>query len=136
MAETPLEQGIKAFKAGDQAKARRLLFAATQQDPDNERAWGWLYNASDMDVDRIVCLKNMLRINPKNDKADKLFQKFIKDEPPLEYPLYDPISSSKKPAKQLPNPIWTMLLAALFLMILCIVVSTVYYVFFVRSATG
>ena len=67
-----LQSGIEALKAGDRANAKRLLSSAVTQYPDNERAWGWLYNASDTDEEKRRCLENMTRINPGNQKPREL----------------------------------------------------------------
>ena len=39
-----IKQGADAFRAGNRDEARKLLLTAVKQYPDNERAWGWLYN--------------------------------------------------------------------------------------------
>jgi Tfp pilus assembly protein PilF len=39
-----IKQGAAAFKAGDLETARKLLTEAVKQFPDDERAWGWMYN--------------------------------------------------------------------------------------------
>ena len=67
-----LQSGIEALKAGDLINAKRLLSSAVAQYPDNERAWGWLYNASDTDDEKRRCLDNMTRINPGNQKPREL----------------------------------------------------------------
>jgi len=67
-----LEQGIAALKAGQRDEAHRLLAAAIRQTPNNERAWLWMYNASNNDQERQHCLEQALRINPKNEKAKQL----------------------------------------------------------------
>jgi hypothetical protein len=67
-----LQQGITAYKAGNRDEARKLLLTAVKQNLDSERAWGWLYNVTNNDKERIDCLKQMLRINPKNEKANQL----------------------------------------------------------------
>lgn len=64
-----VQQGINSFKAGNYQIAREKLTEAVKLDPNNERAWGYLYNVSENDVDRVQCLRQMLRINPKNFKA-------------------------------------------------------------------
>jgi hypothetical protein len=95
-----LQQGIDALKAGDRTNARRLLFDATKQDPDSERAWGWLYNASDTDAERLNCLKQMTRINPGNEKANTLLKKLaetlIEDYPLEEVSSQAPAQATKK----------------------------------------
>jgi len=87
-----IKQGAEAFKAGDVDTARKLLTEATKQSPDDERAWGWMYNVCVTDKDRIVCLKQMLRINPKNEKANLLLNELLSFDSPLEY---SPIKKQK-----------------------------------------
>ena len=58
--------------------------AAVKQDPNSERAWGWLSNVIDNDKDRIYCLKQVLRINPKNEKANQLFRNLNAKQSQLE----------------------------------------------------
>jgi hypothetical protein len=67
--EDQLKQGALAFKAGDLETAKKLFIGAVRQYPDDERAWGWLGHVSSTDQERILCLKQMIRINPNNEKA-------------------------------------------------------------------
>ena len=66
---TELEQGIAALKAGQREQARKFLASAIRQDPNNERAWLWMYNAANNDTERLYCLEQAVRINPGNKKA-------------------------------------------------------------------
>ena len=67
-----IKQGAIAFKAGEVETARKLLAEAVKQFPDDERAWGWMYNVCTTDQERILCLKQMIHINPKNEKAQNI----------------------------------------------------------------
>ena len=70
-----LQQGITASKAGKRDEARRIFIAVVKQSPDNEENWKWMINVCNTDKERIHCLKQMLRINPKNEQAQQhLFQ--------------------------------------------------------------
>jgi hypothetical protein len=71
-----LQQGITAYKAGKRDEARNFFVSIVEQSPDNERAWEWMYNVCNTDKGRIHCLQQILRINPKNRKANQLFKKF------------------------------------------------------------
>ena len=64
-----LQQGITAYKAGKRDEARNIFITVVKQSPDSQPAWAWLYDASNNDQERIHCLKQILRINPKNEKA-------------------------------------------------------------------
>ena len=72
-----LQQGITAYKAGKRDEARKIFMTVVKQNPDNERAWGGMYEVSGNDKERVYCLKQMLRINPKNKKANRLLNQLI-----------------------------------------------------------
>jgi hypothetical protein len=88
-----LQQGITAYKAGKRIEARKIFIAFNKQNPESERGWGWMYEVSGDDKERIYCLKQMLRINPQNEKANQLLDKLL--APPLT--LNTPPSSSPPP---------------------------------------
>lgn len=64
-----LQEGILAAKAGQVEQARYRLLDVVEQDQTNEAAWFWLYQVSDRQEDKQVCLENLLIINPQNDWA-------------------------------------------------------------------
>jgi DNA-binding response OmpR family regulator len=66
-----LQQAITAIKAGDREKGRQLLTQVIKADPRNEAAWLWMTEVVERDVDRIMCLRNALKINPNNDAVKK-----------------------------------------------------------------
>ena len=66
-----LNRAIIAAKAGRKAEARQLLEAVLDADERNERAWLWLSGAVDSDEERVICLENVLSINPANQAARK-----------------------------------------------------------------
>ena len=80
--DTLLQQGITAYKAGKRAEARNMFIAYVKQNPQSELAWGWMYQISDTDKERIYCLKQMLRINPENEKTGQLLNQLIAAPPP------------------------------------------------------
>ena len=67
--DTMLQRAIAALKAGRKAEARRLLEAILVINERHEQAWLWLSGAVDSDEERIVCLENVLAINPANLRA-------------------------------------------------------------------
>jgi hypothetical protein len=67
-----LQQGIAAYKAGRRDEARKIFITLVKQTPSDERAWGRMYDVSNNDQERVHCLKQILRINPKNEKAKQL----------------------------------------------------------------
>ncbi|MBE7535434.1 MAG: hypothetical protein HS124_06860 [Anaerolineales bacterium] len=77
-----IQQGANAFKSGDRETARKLLISAVKQYPDNERAWGWMYSVCNTDQERIHCLKQILRINPSNQKASQTLGEMTKSISP------------------------------------------------------
>ncbi len=66
-----LVEGIEAAKAGDKAKARRLLTQAVRRNPDSAEAWLWLSGALDTPQGRAFCLEKVLSIDPANRSAQR-----------------------------------------------------------------
>jgi hypothetical protein len=75
MTDEIVMQAIAALKTGNKPKAREYLIAAIKQDLNNELAWSWLFTLVDTDEERIHCLKEVLRINPSNAKAQQALDK-------------------------------------------------------------
>lgn len=69
-----LQQGIAAYRSGRREEARKLFIASVRQTPNNELAWGWLYQSVDNDHEKIYCLQQILRINPGNEKIAALLK--------------------------------------------------------------
>lgn len=77
------QRGIAALKTGDRDAARRWLGAAIHQDPTDLQAWLWLSGAVDLDVERIDCLRQVLRLDPGNPVAARgLAQILDRKSPP------------------------------------------------------
>lgn len=70
-----VKQGIEAAREGDKARARELLEQATEIDENNEKAWFWLASVMETDEEKIICLTNVLRLNPGNEKAQTALDK-------------------------------------------------------------
>lgn len=64
-----LRAGIEAAREGKKSEARRLLFYVVNSQPDNEAVWLWLASVSEYPEELLYFLKNVLRINPSNQKA-------------------------------------------------------------------
>jgi len=64
-----LQEGMKALRAGEKGRAKLLFLEALRQDRDNIQAWLWLSGAVETDKERIVCLKEVLRIDPSHSAA-------------------------------------------------------------------
>jgi hypothetical protein len=71
---TSLQLGIDAFNAGKKDEARFYLLKAVREEPNSERAWGWLSNTAITTDERIHCLKQVIRINPQNGPTKTLLQ--------------------------------------------------------------
>lgn len=99
-----LEQGIAAVKAGDKAGGRALLIQAIKETPDSERAWGWLYNAVTTDKERIQCLKQILRINPQNEKANQTLEQMTGGMPELDPPTQSVVQVAPNAVVQQTGP--------------------------------
>lgn len=70
-----LRQGIEAAKASKREEARRLFQEVVDLDEENERGWFWLATVVDNDEERRICLLNVLRINPNNERAQQALNK-------------------------------------------------------------
>jgi tetratricopeptide (TPR) repeat protein len=70
-----LDQAIELLRAGDRVQSRALLLKLVEQNPDDERAWGWLSNAAQTYDERLRCLQQVLRINPENAPARDMLRK-------------------------------------------------------------
>jgi len=69
MEDNSLQEAIAALKAGQRSRARNLLVELLRRDARNEEAWLWLSGAVDKDSDRLICLRQVLAINPDNARA-------------------------------------------------------------------
>ena len=86
-----LKQGIEAYQSGNREEAREILEIFVTHNPDNADGWDWFFNVCDTDRERVNCLKQMIRINPRNEKAVQLLEKYAVNEEPLELPEEDEI---------------------------------------------
>ncbi len=64
-----LKAGIKMAQEGKKTEAKRLLLYVTDVQPNNEVAWLWLASVSEYPEELLCFLKNVLRINPSNQRA-------------------------------------------------------------------
>ena len=71
-----LKQGITAVKRGDKENGRIHLMKLLEMDERNEQAWLWLSGAVEDKEERIICLENVLAINPDNELAQKGLARF------------------------------------------------------------
>jgi len=78
-----LQHGIDAFRSGNKAEARKIFLAFVENNPQSGRGWECLYNASENNKERLYCLKEILRINPGNKKAQRLIERFPSVSSPI-----------------------------------------------------
>jgi tetratricopeptide (TPR) repeat protein len=64
-----LRDGIAAAKSGRRDQARELLLQVIEVNERSEQAWLWLSGVVDDDEDRLICLENVLALNPDNVQA-------------------------------------------------------------------
>ncbi|MCB0209918.1 MAG: hypothetical protein KDJ52_11335 [Anaerolineae bacterium] len=66
-----LRTAITFIKAGDKKTGKRLLLEIISNERHNEQAWLWLTEVVDQQYKKIDCLKQVLKINPHNETAQK-----------------------------------------------------------------
>jgi hypothetical protein len=78
-----LQTAITLAESGERDAARRQLLTLTADQPTLELAWLWLAAVTD-DIDaRVAILRQVLSINPANDKARTALVRLIGDESSL-----------------------------------------------------
>lgn len=77
--ERLLERGIEAAQAGEDERARDLLIHVIELDERNEDAWLWLSFVVDQIADQIVCLENILTINPNDQDAAEDLDRLLRE---------------------------------------------------------
>lgn len=131
---TLLNGSREALRGGDRTKAYRLLQEAAKAAPEDETVWWALIDLVETESDRVVCLENILAINPNNLEAKRLLRLSHMDvslieltppmpaqnfaEPPAQRiirqlaPPHEPATPS--PARRPWNPARFLLLCAVF----------------------
>ena len=64
--ETLFQEAVNAAKQGELERARDLLTRFLRHNPDSTEAWLWLSTVVDSAKERIYCLKEAQRIDPRN----------------------------------------------------------------------
>jgi DNA-binding response OmpR family regulator len=67
--KSTLKQAVAAIKSGDKATGKQLLTQVLKADPRNELAWLWMTEAVDTQDEVMMCLRNVLKINPNSQVA-------------------------------------------------------------------
>ncbi len=135
--QAALTQAIAAARAGRKAEARHLLENILDQDERNEQAWLWLSGVLDDQEDRIICLENVLTINPRNETARKglaALQANVAIEGSAS-PPQPPIEQREPlPASSDDRRVYIGITIVLLILLICIVFSIV--VFVIVTPTG
>jgi tetratricopeptide (TPR) repeat protein len=93
-----LQQGIAAARGGQADMARQLFRQAARLDPRNEAAWQWLITVAEDNNERVFCLKQLLVINPQNERARDALQRLgAESAAPAATP-----TAQQQPARQAP----------------------------------
>lgn len=66
-----LKQGVEAAREGRKAEAREYFEKVVELDEKNERGWFWLASVVESEDEKRICLKNVVQINPNNERAQK-----------------------------------------------------------------
>jgi len=66
-----VKEAIRLYRANKRDEAQTMLLKATELDENNEQAWMWLSAVVDSVEDQMVCLENVLVINPSNADAKR-----------------------------------------------------------------
>ena len=78
-----LNRAIADLRAGHKARARYLLERILASDRRNEQAWLWMSGVVTTDAERIICLDNVLTLNPYNESARKGLEQLGRTPPAL-----------------------------------------------------
>ena len=113
-----LQEGIQAAKSGQVDKAHQILKQVIEQEPRNETAWLWLSGVVETDGQRVICLENVLAINPHHEAARRGLQALQQKVPavkPLAEAPAPPEEMIAKPPKKWYRQGWFLGLTFLFL---------------------
>jgi hypothetical protein len=76
------QQAEAAIRAGDKAAGRERLMEIVRLDEQQERAWLWLSAVTEDRNEQVICLENVLMINPGNDLARQGLERLGWEVPP------------------------------------------------------
>lgn len=108
-----MEAGSRAFALGERRLAHDLWREAAIVDPYNESVWTSLFHVLDTDEDRIVCLQNIIAINPLNVEARRQLRRFRRLTERRTAPTRPSTAAVTSPVKAVDNGIGTFLRALL-----------------------
>ncbi len=101
-----LQKAIDAIEKHDMLQARTLLSQLLKDDRDNKEAWLWMSAAVETVKERTYCLKELLRLDPKNRAARFGLQIAgeLPYDPSLAIPYEKQIRNWKKQYEAAPPP--------------------------------
>ena len=67
-----LQQAINLIKSGDKQGGGQLLTELVKEEPENENGWLWLASIVGQADKRAYCLKQVLRLNPNHETAQRI----------------------------------------------------------------
>ncbi|MEJ2148571.1 MAG: Yip1 family protein [Chloroflexota bacterium] len=76
------QQAQAAIRAGDKVAGRDQLLQVVRLDEQHEEAWLWLSAATEDRNEQVICLENVLTINPHNELARQGLDRLGWDVPP------------------------------------------------------
>lgn len=94
--EELMQAGRVAYKEGKRQLAHDYWREAATVDPYNEQVWLSLYRVLEKDEDRIVCLENIIAINPMNVQARRRLRVYQEHATPTAQPSA-PVGSAPTP---------------------------------------
>jgi hypothetical protein len=126
-----LQQGIGVFRSGNREEARKIFISYIKQNPQSERGWEWLYNASRSPKERIHCLEQILSINPGNEKARRLLDQFL--DPSSQTQVDSPNTGSRNDSAHIRKNNTNLLLfgtvGAFLILVFCVGLEAVFFLF-------
>jgi hypothetical protein len=96
-----LQQAINTIKSGDKETGKKLLAEFLETNPKDEKAWLWMADVVDTDLQRRECLGRVLAINPRNENAWRGFSVLSRRmaKPAASQPAKESMASSVSPQK-------------------------------------
>lgn len=103
-----LNEAVALIKAGQVAQGRAILLLLVQQYPTSDALWLWLATTSTDAAERIAALRQVLALNPHNEKArtalTQLTGEMVPPPPPLITSAADPVIVNPALATTIGNP--------------------------------
>ena len=77
MEDDALQRSIVMIKSGDYEGGADILYSLVDLEPENELAWLWLAACIENTDEKIVCLNQVLAINPENEVAQEALDQLM-----------------------------------------------------------